>query len=142
MLEERNKAIVRQWIEAIDTGNLAAVDELFSADFVDHASTPGAAAGREHFRQSLARLRAAFAAPHYTAHHLIAEDDMVVVHAAWYDTASGGLLPNEPSGEAALREIAIYCIIDGLIVERWSALARGMLSQRFDALRFTQEVGL
>jgi predicted ester cyclase len=137
MLEERNKAIVRRWIEAIDTGNLAVVDELFSADFVDHASNPGAAAGREPFKQSLARLRAAFAAPHYAARHMIAEDDMVVVHAAWYDTA-GGSLPNEPNGEpAALREIAIYCIIDGMIVERWSALDRGALSQRFDALNVT-----
>ena len=73
---------------------------------------------------------------------MIAEDDMVVVHAAWYDTA-GGLLQNELNDQsAALREIAIYCVIDGMIVERWSALDRGRLPQRFDALLFTQEVGL
>ena len=128
MLEERNKAIVRRWIEALDTGDLAVVDELFSADFVDYAGGLGSATGRESFRQSVARLRAAFAAPHYAARHMIAEGDMVVLHATWYGTATGAPPADKPSGEpVALREIAIYCLIDGMIVERWGALDRDAL---------------
>src|SRR5262245_9939692 len=125
MLQELNKAIVRQWNEAADTGNLAVADELFSADFVNHVNIPGAAADRESFKQSVARLRSTFASPHYAARHVIAEDDLVIVHALWYDAAARSLPPDEPNGEqVALREIAIYCIIDGLIVERWSAQER------------------
>ena len=142
MLEEINKAIVRQWNKAADSGNFAVADELFSADFVDHANLHGAAADREDFKQSIARLRATFADPHYAARHVIAEDDLVVVHALWYDAAARSLPPDKPHGEqVALREMAVYCIIDGMIVERWSALERAALPQQLDALLFTQEVG-
>ena len=138
MLEERNKAIARRWIDAMDTGNLAVVDELFSADFVDHVNILELGTGREGFKQAVSRLRAAFSGPHYAVQHLIADGDMVIIHGIWRDTAIGDLPPTEPNGgPAALREIAIYCIIDGLIVERWSALDQVAFPQQFDAILVT-----
>jgi predicted ester cyclase len=143
MLEERNKAIVRRWIEAVDTGDLAVADELFAADFVDHASAAEWATDRESFKQSVAQLRAAFSNPHYVARQMIAEGDIVVIHGTWSDTSHSDLAPNQPGDEpATLREIAIYCLIDGMIVERWSALDRVAVPQLFGTILSPQSVGV
>jgi predicted ester cyclase len=143
MLEERNKAIVRRWIEAVDTGDLAVADELFAADFIDHASAPEWATDRESFKQSVAQLRAAFSNPHYAARQMIAEGDIVVIHGTWSDTSQGDLAAKQHGDEpATLREIAIYCLIDGMIVERWSALDRVAVPQLFDTILSHRSVGV
>lgn len=49
MSTEANKALVRQFYEEIDRGNLAAMDELVAEDYRDHSPPPfpGLGHGRE-----------------------------------------------------------------------------------------------
>jgi hypothetical protein len=52
MSTEQNKTLVRRWLEeVINRKNLAAVDELFATNLVDHALPPAIAPGMEGFKQ-------------------------------------------------------------------------------------------
>ncbi len=45
MSVEENKAIEQRFFEeVVNNGNLAVIDELFAANFVDHSALPGTAA--------------------------------------------------------------------------------------------------
>jgi ketosteroid isomerase-like protein len=52
--EESNKALVRTFYEEIDKGNLAAMDELVSEDYINHHPPPfpALAPGREGLKQA------------------------------------------------------------------------------------------
>jgi ketosteroid isomerase-like protein len=52
--EESNKALVWTFYEEIDKGNLAAMDELVSEDYINHHPPPfpGLAPGREGLKQA------------------------------------------------------------------------------------------
>ena len=41
MSTEDNKALVRRYVEELDKGNVAVIDELLSPNFVDHNPDPG-----------------------------------------------------------------------------------------------------
>jgi ketosteroid isomerase-like protein len=60
-VQEINKALVRRLLEVVHTkGDLAAVDELLSSDFVDQSLMSGQEGDREGFKRSTAALRAPF----------------------------------------------------------------------------------
>jgi SnoaL-like polyketide cyclase len=51
-ITEQNKMLTSRWIEEVmHRKNLAAVDELFTPNLVDHALLPGLAPGIEGFKQ-------------------------------------------------------------------------------------------
>ena len=60
--EEENKAVVRREVEELYnyTGNLDAVEEIFSPDYVSHEPTSGEVRGIEGARQFAATFREAF----------------------------------------------------------------------------------
>jgi ketosteroid isomerase-like protein len=41
LTEEKNKALVRRFLEAQAKGDLQTLDELLAPDFVDHSRLPG-----------------------------------------------------------------------------------------------------
>jgi ketosteroid isomerase-like protein len=49
--EEKNKALVRRFWEAVARGDIDAIDELLAADFVDHSTLAGQGPGREGYKQ-------------------------------------------------------------------------------------------
>ena len=61
MANEDIKAIVaRIPLEIFNQGKLAVIDEVLSADFVDHATPPGQPGGRDGLKTFVTALRAAF----------------------------------------------------------------------------------
>jgi predicted ester cyclase len=60
--EEQNEAVVRREVEELynHTGNLDAVEEIFSPDYVSHEPTSGEVRGIEGARQFAATFREAF----------------------------------------------------------------------------------
>ena len=52
-MSAENKAIVRRYFEAIDTGNLAALDELFAPTYVRHDPNAPEVKGREDLKRHL-----------------------------------------------------------------------------------------
>jgi ketosteroid isomerase-like protein len=59
--EEKNKALVRHFLEAQAKGDLQTLDDLLAPDFVDHSRLPGQEdSGREGYVRMVAEDHAAF----------------------------------------------------------------------------------
>jgi steroid delta-isomerase-like uncharacterized protein len=76
--------VQRVFDEIVNKGNLDAVDELMTEDFVDHGPM-GDVPGREAFKQLVAQFRAAVPDLHCEVQNVIAEGDL----AAWLVHTTG-----------------------------------------------------
>jgi ketosteroid isomerase-like protein len=65
MSEERNKALVRRFLQAHAKGDLDTVEEMLAPDFVDHNLIPGQQPGREGYLRGLTEFHAAYSHTHY-----------------------------------------------------------------------------
>jgi predicted ester cyclase len=89
MSVEENKAIVRRYFEeALNRQNLAIINELLAADFINH-SPRIATVGREETAQDLARFFTAFPDWQTILEDIIAEGDRVVVRRTVHGTHRG-----------------------------------------------------
>ncbi len=101
-LAEENTAIVRRLHEALNEGNLAALDEH-----------PGMAG----FKAMYGRLLVAFPDTRNTIERLVAEDDWVAYHLAARGTHLGEWLGCAPTGRQVAWEVdGMYRLSDGEIV--------------------------
>lgn len=106
-----NKAIIRRLFdEALNQGRLELVDELFSADFVDH-STPEQRPGPEGVRDFFIEVRSRYPEIKVTIEDMIAEGNRVVVRTLWCSIDSAPL-----NGTL----IQIFHLENGRIVEEWN----------------------
>jgi steroid delta-isomerase-like uncharacterized protein len=122
-----NIALVRHLYAEIDKGNEAVLDEVFSADYVDHSptsaptSTPGLAGLKEGFE----RFAAAFADSEHVIEDIFASGDRVVVRVTGRGIHRGEYLGAPPTGKrVSMSGIAIYRIARGKVVEEWSQADR------------------
>ena len=77
-VQEKNKALVRRLLEVVHIkGDLDAVDELLSSDFVDRSLMPGQEADREGYKRTVAELRAPWSRQRLTIEDQLAEGDKV-----------------------------------------------------------------
>jgi steroid delta-isomerase-like uncharacterized protein len=134
-MSEENKALVRRFYEEIDKGNMAAMDDLVAADYVDHNPPPfpGVGPGRE----GLKRVFEVFwkATPGYhVIEDQVAEGDKVVTRLTAYGKHEDDL-PGIPRTDADLKMTAtvIHRIEDGKLAEKWSDK---------DVLGFLQQLGV
>ncbi len=79
MSAEENKRLVRRFYEAIDRGDLNAMDEFVAEDYVDHNPPPfpGLAKGREGLKQVF-KIFSAATPGYHRIEDQIAEGDKVV----------------------------------------------------------------
>ena len=132
MSPEEMKAIGRRLVEeAINKGNMAALDEALAPNFVDHSAPPGAPAGLEGLKMFLTGLRAAFPDLHYHIEDEIAEGDMVVQRVTGHGTMKGEFQGMPPTGKHAMwSEIHITRMKDGKAAEHWANVDQmGMMQQ-------------
>lgn len=129
---QENKASGRRFVEEVmNKGNVAVVDELSGANFVDHSLPPGVPAGNEGFKGFVAMYRAAFPDLHYTIDDEIAEGDRVVQRTTANGTMKGDFQGMPASGKSATwQEIHITRFADGKVVEHWGVVDQlSMLQQ-------------
>lgn len=130
---EKNKAIdARITLEAFNQGRLDVIDEVISADFVDHSQLPpGLPPGREGVKALARALRSAFPDFKVTIEHQIAEGDLTVHHVSATGTMKGDFAGMPASGKRARWEaIHISRLANGKVVEHWSVQDQlGMLQQ-------------
>src|SRR5690349_15326699 len=98
----RQTMLVRRFVEAVLNGrDYAAIDELFSDDFVLHLPAMPPVEGREAFKQSLAGLHAAFPNLRFTILELFGEGDKVAGRWTIEGTHEGALWGIPPTGRTA-----------------------------------------
>src|SRR5436853_7280977 len=134
MSTEDNKAIARRlYEEALNTGDLAVVDELVAPTIVLHYDYPADIAGPaenqlglEAIKHFVSHLRTTFPDYHFTVELQVAEGDLVVTRGTARGTHQGeyqGLIYKgiPPTGkQVTWTETWINRITDGKIVEHWS----------------------
>jgi steroid delta-isomerase-like uncharacterized protein len=90
MSEHDLKARYRRYIEAVwEQKNLAAMDDFFTDDTVDHAAPPGQGPGLAGLQQTFAMFFEAFPDWHITIEDMIAEDDKLVARISYTGTQRG-----------------------------------------------------
>jgi steroid delta-isomerase-like uncharacterized protein len=120
--EEKNKALVRRFIEAQLEKDLAALEEMMAPDFVDRSLMPGQEPDREGFKHSVAEMFDTFSDISYTIDDQIAEGDKVTT---WYTGSSthdrGPFMGIPPTGKReSFKGVFLHRIVGGKIVEEWS----------------------
>ena len=120
--QEKNKALVRRFLEETATGNYEIIDDLLAPDFVDRSLLAGQEPDREGFKRSVAEMNAPFSDISYTIDDQIAEGDKVMT---WY-TASGihdrePIMGVPPTGKRnSSTGVFLHRIVGGKIVEERS----------------------
>ncbi len=133
MSTEDNKAIARRlYEEALNTGNIAVVDELVAPSIVLHydypADSPGPAeppSGLEAIKHFVSNVRTTFPDYHFTVELQVAEGDLVVTRGTargthqgkYWDSTWQDIPPT--AKQVTWTETAIDRIVEGKIVENW-----------------------
>jgi len=119
MSTEANTAQLQRLADEVLTRhNLAALDEIFHADYVEDETPPGMGPGREGLRQWLASWIAAFPDVRWTVEEQIADEDMVWSRSIWQGTHQGSFLGIPPTGKnVAVAAWTIDRFTDGKIAE-------------------------
>jgi ketosteroid isomerase-like protein len=125
--EEKNKALVRRFVQAQDQGDLDALDELLAPDFVDHNPLPGQDLGREGYMQGVADDHAALSNARTTFEYQTSDGDMVISRFTTRTVHDRGVYfgvgPTDQERETS--GILIHRISGGKIAEEWSAGSTG-----------------
>src|SRR5215204_5786288 len=122
MSADKNKALVRRFLEAHANGDLDTMEEMLAPDFVDHNLLPGQKPGREGYLLALTEFHAAYSHTHYVIEKQLAEADEVVTTfaaSAIHDRGEWmGLVPTGKEFKALL--VLIHRIVAGKITDEWS----------------------
>jgi len=132
-MSESNKELVRRFMQRIDTGDPAILEEFISPDYNDHNPPPfpdlppGLAGSRKAFGDALA----AFSDFAHVIDDQIAEGDKVVTRITARGKHTGNFLGIPPTGkEVTMTGIAVHRIANGKIVEHWGQIdAMGLFQQ-------------
>jgi ketosteroid isomerase-like protein len=143
MSAQRNKALVRRFLEAHAKGDLDTLDEMLAPDFVDHDLIPGEGPGREGYLRSFTEFHAAYSHTRYVIDKQLAEGEEVVTTfavSATHDRGEWmGLVPTGKEFKALL--VLIHRIVGGKITDEWS-LGSGLAEltqQRLEQERIERE---
>jgi predicted ester cyclase len=142
MSAEENKKIIRRLYEETNKGNLAAMDEFFAPNIVDHNPPPilGLASGLEGIKQAFTIFYNATPDGYHIIEDMIAEGDKVVVRVTARGTHKGELFGLPPTGKRlTMTGIAIYRIAGGKIVERWSEQDKLGIMQQLGVIQLSEQ---
>ncbi len=143
MSAEKNKALVRRFLEAHAKGDLNTLEEMLATDFVDHNLIPGQQPGREGYLRSFAEYHAAYSHTRYVIEKQLAEgEEVVTTFAASATHDRGEWMDFVPTGrEFKALLVLIHRIVGGKIAEEWS-LGSGLaelLQERLEQERIERE---
>ena len=145
MTLEDNKALLRRWLEAVNRGDVAVTDEVFSPDCVRrliyHASVTRVGRGPDGIKRRIAEWRAAFPDWQFTIEDMLAEGTSLMTRCTVRGTHLGELFGLPPTGkQVAYTEILICRIAGGVIVEQSVLIDRLGLLQELGVLPDTGDI--
>jgi steroid delta-isomerase-like uncharacterized protein len=122
MSTEENKSIVRRFVDEVQSkGDIDAIDELCSPEFVNHSAPPGVPSNCEGVKQVTAMFRQAFPDSYFTVEDMVAEGDKVATRKTFHGTHQGEFMGIPPTGQqVSTGLIDVVRIVDGKVVEHWS----------------------
>jgi serine phosphatase RsbU (regulator of sigma subunit)/predicted ester cyclase len=134
--EEKNKALVRRFVEAQWEKDLAALEEVMVPDFVDPSVLPGQGTTREDYLQDVAEDQAASSDARLSIEDQMAEDDKVITRLAIHGSHDQEMFTGVPPTGVQLTftGIIINRVVGGKIAEEWSegTYAYELAQQRLD----------
>lgn len=121
-MSAQNKQIARRVLkELFERGNPDAADELIHPDFINHEAPPGSPQGPEGLKETIRWLHRLWGPMHGEIEDEIAEGDKVVARVTMHGRHLGEFLGKQPTGEEfAAKQIHIWRIQDGKVIEHWS----------------------
>ncbi len=132
MSAQENKALVRRFVDEVQSGgNIDAIDELCSPEFVNHSAPPGVPSNTEGVKQVTAMFRQAFPDSYFTVEDMIAEGDKVATRKTFHGTHQGEFMGIPPTGkQVTFTGIHIFRIAGGKVAEHWLEVdTLGLLQQ-------------
>jgi steroid delta-isomerase-like uncharacterized protein len=130
-VSDANKALIRQFFDRLNAGDLTIVDELVSDDFVEHEAFPGLEPNKTGLRQLFEMFHAAFQGGKFEVDDLIAEDDKVFVRARMTGTHRGEFMGIPATGRTINVGVGDYLRIDNdRVVEHWGVMDTGALMEQ------------
>jgi predicted ester cyclase len=133
-VEEQNVEIIKRWLEEMDKGNLAVIDEICTEDYKCYLPGSPKPINREVYKQVMETNLVAFPNYNHTVEDVIAQGDKVVVRVTNRGTHKGrfGVIP--PTGkEIKFSVMTISRLVEGKVAEMWA---------NFDALGLYQQLGM
>src|SRR5215218_2156683 len=123
MSVEKNKALVRRFLEARTKADLDAMEEMMAPDFVSRPRLPGQQADRQSYKRQVAEYVGAFSGVHLIIEEQVAERDTVVSRISGRGTHDRReLLGAAPTGrEVTSIAILIHRVSGDKITEEWGA---------------------
>ncbi len=122
MSKEQNLEATKKLGEAVSSGDLQALNEIFSADVVEHDPAPDQGKGPEGFIKFFSMMRTAFPDLKVTVDHIVQDENNLAMAYKIHGTHKGdfmGIAPTGKSFEARGMQIGRY--ENGKIVERWGS---------------------
>lgn len=131
MSAESNIASQQAFGNAVNSGDLSALDDLVTADSIDRDPAPGQAAGAAGYKAMFAELRTAFPDLHVEVEHLTATDDDVAFAYTLTGTHRDEFQGHAPTGGAfKIRGVQISRFEGGKLAERWGSSDQlGLMTQ-------------
>jgi predicted ester cyclase len=131
--DDENIAAFRRVMEAgFGRGDLDAVDEVVSPEFLEHEPGPGLDLGRDGLKQIIIMLRTAFPDLTATIADVVGSGEKMCFRVTFRGTNQGEMLGLPPTGrEATWQAVDIVRFAsDGTLLEHWGTLDRlGVLEQ-------------
>ena len=133
---EKNKEIVRGFIDAYNERKLDLVDDFVSSDYIDHEKN----IGREGLKQLISMGINAFPDWYETVEDIIAEGDKVWVLLSYTGTHKGNFMGLSPTGKKITsKAVDIYRIVDGKLAEYWNVTNNLNIFKQVGAIEVTEK---
>ena len=133
-MSEENKALVRRYYQEA-MGDLAGMDEIVAATFVDHHFPPEMPPGPDGVKKFFGEFAAGmFSDMRIEIDFLLAEGDKVDCHFVFYARhtgACGDVAPRRNS--IRVPAISTFRIVDGKLAEAWEIYDSGDMLQQMQA---------
>jgi len=130
---EKNKAIIRKVIEAVNKQNLASLDELIAPDFVYHMPMQQIQ-GLEIMKQGVMEEIQSFPDLNVTIEDIMAEGEKVCVRLKETATHKATFRGLAPTGKKlTYTAITIWRIVEGKVIEGWGV---------YDQMDFFKQLGV
>lgn len=141
---DQNKALVVRLYDETNRANAGVIDELFSADLVNHQAgglaRGGGLTAREQLKSVFELFYKAFPDTKHVIEDMIGEGDKVVARISATGTHTGEMLGAKPSGaRVTMTGTVTYRFADGRIVERWADEDRLGFFQQLGLVRYSND---